>query len=74
MTQQQKKMWQIIGGGVVALLLAVIGVIYAAGGQSKQIQFNTERIKRVEYKVDGLHDKMENGFERIYNKIDNIKR
>ena len=66
----QKKMWGVIGGIAGTLILAFIGYIYAAGGQSREIKYNTERIKRVEYTVEKRFDKIDRHLERIEGKID----
>lgn len=66
-----KKMWGAVIGVAGAFLLAIIGYIYSAGGQSREIKYNTERIKRVEYTVEKRFDKIDRHLERIEEKIDN---
>ena len=51
MTQQKKvKMLQIFGGSIAAVLIAILTFSFSFGGklegQSRNIQFNTERIRQ----------------------------
>ena len=63
MTREQKKMYGLFGGAIAAVVIFVITVVYAAGGLSREIKFNTERIRRVEIT-------MEKGFDKIYTKLE----
>jgi len=46
--QQKKKMLNFVGGSIGGATLALFGFMYGAGVKSRDIEFNTERIKRAE--------------------------
>ena len=68
MTARQKNMgWTV--AVLVTLGIFIVTVVYAAGGQSKEIRFNTERIRRVEHTMKERFDIVDNNIEKIMQEI-----
>lgn len=55
----EKKMWGVLGGSFAILLIALAGAIYALGGQSKSIEFNTMSIGKLEEAVVKRFDQID---------------
>lgn len=81
MTREQKKMWGFITAAIATIGVFIATVIFAAGGQNREVGFNTERIKRVERaqeirfnKIDKKLDKHDESFEKISESLQELNK
>lgn len=70
--QQKKKMLNFVGGSIGGATLALFGFMYGAGVKSRDIEFNTERIKRAEMNFHMGINELKTKINGVDEKIDDL--
>jgi len=50
---------------ITPIIIFIVTVVYVMGGQSRTIDFNTQRIKRIEHTMEKRFDRVEHYLMRI---------